>query len=81
MHIGSVMVDSESKGIGGMASQPWISADDIVIDPDQSGRGNNWAFGYASAESAEPGSVRFGSLISRSLERGEPRPGACRFSL
>lgn len=64
-----VMVDSESKGLGGLQEQPWVSSDNIVIDSAQAGRGNNWAYGYARDDRSEPTSVKFGSLISRSLER------------
>jgi len=64
-----VMIDSESKGLGGLLKQPWISRDNVVTDPNQMGRGNNWAYGYARDESAEPAQFDGGSLVSRAVER------------
>ena len=64
-----VMVDAESRGLGGLLKQSWISEENVVTDRSNTGRGNNWACGYASADSAEPAQFGSGSLISSALER------------
>ena len=58
-----VMIDAESRGLGGLRKQPWISRDNVVTDPKNTGRGNNWACGYARADSAEPAQFRWRRCI------------------
>ncbi len=59
-----VMVDAEARGLGGLREQSWISHDNIVTNPANTGCGNNYACGYALADSSEPS----GSVVSTALE-------------
>lgn len=54
-----VMVDAESRGLGGLREQSWISHENIVTHSANSGCGNNYACGYAAQSD---------SLISTALE-------------
>lgn len=58
-----VMVDAESRGLGGLRGQPWIPQENIVTNPANTGCGNNYACGYALGDGTEQ------SLISTALER------------
>lgn len=59
-----VMVDTESRGLGGLREQPWISHANIVTNPANTGCGNNYACGYALPDSPEPS----GSLLATALD-------------